>query len=188
MKKIISYLIWVAFRLKNHENQTYSALMGLKCKRRVLLSGTPIQNDLLEYFSLIHFVNEGILGSSQEFRKRFENPILRGRDADATDEDHKKGVEKLQEMAEIVNRYQSIWKSRCEKKPSISWVLFLCNSNFFNFFSISEPFLFSICFCWIPNNSKQKILEIYSQIIIISVLDASFGEPRLYFPNTCLSR
>jgi len=91
-------------RLKNHENQTYQALMGLKCKRRVLLSGTPIQNDLLEYFSLIHFVNEGILGTSQEFRKRFENPILRGRDADASDEDHKKGVEKLKEMAEIVNR------------------------------------------------------------------------------------
>ena len=92
-------------RLKNHENQTYQALMGLKCKRRVLLSGTPIQNDLLEYFSLIHFVNEGILGTSQEFRKRFENPILRGRDADASDEDHKKGVEKLKEMAEIVNRF-----------------------------------------------------------------------------------
>ena len=78
--------------------------MGLKCKRRVLLSGTPIQNDLLEYFSLIHFVNEGILGSSHEFRRRFENPILRGRDADASDEDHKKGVEKLEEMATIVNR------------------------------------------------------------------------------------
>ena len=91
-------------RLKNHENQTYQALMGLKCKRRVLLSGTPIQNDLLEYFSLIHFVNEGILGTSQEFRRRFENPILRGRDADASDEDHKKGVEKLEEMAAIVNR------------------------------------------------------------------------------------
>ena len=49
-------------RLKNSENQTYQALMGLKAKRRVLLSGTPIQNDLLEYFSLVHFVNEGILG------------------------------------------------------------------------------------------------------------------------------
>ena len=49
-------------RLKNCENQTYQALTGLKCKRRVLLSGTPIQNDLLEYFSLIHFVNKGILG------------------------------------------------------------------------------------------------------------------------------
>jgi len=91
-------------RLKNHENQTYEALMGLKCKRRVLLSGTPIQNDLLEYFSLIHFVNEGILGTSADFRKRFENPILRGRDADATDDDHKKGVLKLEELAGIVNK------------------------------------------------------------------------------------
>ena len=91
-------------RLKNSENQTYSALMGLKTKKRVLLSGTPIQNDLLEYFSLLHFVNEGILGTAAEFRKKFENPILRGRDADATDADHEKGKEQLGEMAAIVNR------------------------------------------------------------------------------------
>ena len=52
-------------RLKNSENQTYQALVALKCKRRVLLSGTPIQNDLLEYFSLVHFVNQGILGTAQ---------------------------------------------------------------------------------------------------------------------------
>lgn len=50
-------------RLKNCENQTYGALMGLKTKRRVLLSGTPIQNDLTEYYSLIHFVNPGMLGT-----------------------------------------------------------------------------------------------------------------------------
>lgn len=66
-------------RLKNCENQTYKALMGLRAKRRVLLSGTPIQNDLLEYFSLIHFVNEGLLGSAQEFKKKFENHILKGK-------------------------------------------------------------------------------------------------------------
>jgi DNA repair and recombination RAD54-like protein len=91
-------------RLKNSENQTYQALMGLKAKKRCLLSGTPVQNDLLEYFSLVHFVNEGILGTAQEFRKRFENPILRGRDADATDSEHQRGIVKQQEMAEIVNR------------------------------------------------------------------------------------
>lgn len=50
-------------RLKNCENQTYSALMGLQTKRRVLMSGTPIQNDLTEYYSLIHFVNPGMLGT-----------------------------------------------------------------------------------------------------------------------------
>lgn len=91
-------------RLKNSENQTYQALMGLKAKRRVLLSGTPIQNDLLEYFSLVQFVNEGLLGTAAEFRKRFERPILRGRDADASDADHATCTEKLKEMAEIVNR------------------------------------------------------------------------------------
>uniref|UniRef100_A0A0R3WDK1 Helicase ATP-binding domain-containing protein n=1 Tax=Taenia asiatica TaxID=60517 RepID=A0A0R3WDK1_TAEAS len=91
-------------RLKNSENQTYQALVQLNCQRRVLLSGTPIQNDLLEYFSLVHFVNVGLLGTAMEFRKKFETPILRGRDADATDADQKAGEEKLRELLSIVSR------------------------------------------------------------------------------------
>lgn len=91
-------------RLKNLESQTYQALDKLKTTRRVLLSGTPIQNDLLEYFSLVHFVNSGILGTVSEFKRKFENPILRGRDADASDADHKKGAEKLAELASLVNK------------------------------------------------------------------------------------
>lgn len=80
--------------------------MGLKAKRRVLLSGTPIQNDLLEYFSLLHFVNAGILGTAQEFRKKFERAILRSRDADASEKDHELGKERLDELISIVSRYQ----------------------------------------------------------------------------------
>lgn len=91
-------------RLKNQENQTYLALNQINAKRRVLLSGTPIQNDLLEYFSLVQFVCPGLLGSSSEFRKKFENPILRGRDAAATDADQKKGKERLEELIGLVNR------------------------------------------------------------------------------------
>ncbi|BET00453.1 DNA repair and recombination protein RAD54-like [Nesidiocoris tenuis] len=91
-------------RLKNRENQTYIALTGLKCRRRVLLSGTPIQNDLLEYFSLVHFVNEGILGTAQEFRRQFENPILRGQDANSSDKDRAVAKERLDELIGIVNR------------------------------------------------------------------------------------
>ena len=71
---------------------------------RVLLSGTPIQNDLLEYFSLVHFVNEGLLGTAIEFRKKFENPILRGRDGDATDAAVAAGKKAMEEMADIVNK------------------------------------------------------------------------------------
>jgi DNA repair and recombination protein RAD54 and RAD54-like protein len=91
-------------RLKNSENQTYTALNALQVSRRILLSGTPIQNDLLEYFSLIHFVNGGILGTAAEFRKRFEIPIIRGRDSSATDAEQKLGNEKLLELASIVNK------------------------------------------------------------------------------------
>ena len=39
-----------------------------------------------------------VTGTALEFKRKFETPILRGRDADATDADHKKGQEKLQEV------------------------------------------------------------------------------------------
>lgn len=91
-------------RLKNCENLTYKALMGLKTKRRILLSGTPIQNDLTEYFSLIHFVNPGMLGTTAEFKKIYENPILRGQDAHSTDDARKKAGLRLTELNNIVNQ------------------------------------------------------------------------------------
>ncbi|XP_022100237.1 DNA repair and recombination protein RAD54-like [Acanthaster planci] len=91
-------------RLKNSENQTYQALNAMNAKRRVLLSGTPIQNDLLEYFSLVHFVNQGILGTASEFKRKFELPILRGRDASSSDKDKQRGQEKLLELAALVNK------------------------------------------------------------------------------------
>ncbi|CAD5206385.1 unnamed protein product [Bursaphelenchus okinawaensis] len=91
-------------RLKNSDNQTYQALTSLQCTKRVLISGTPIQNDLLEYYSLVNFVNPGMLGTAQEFKKKFENPILRGRDASATEDHQKVGEEKLQEMVALVNK------------------------------------------------------------------------------------
>lgn len=91
-------------RLKNMENQTYTALNKLNAKRRVLLSGTPIQNDLLEYFSLVNFVNPGLLGTASEFKKKFENPILKGRDADASEKDTLIGKERLTELVSMVEK------------------------------------------------------------------------------------
>ncbi|GMR55663.1 hypothetical protein PMAYCL1PPCAC_25858, partial [Pristionchus mayeri] len=91
-------------RLKNSDNLTYKALSAVQCVRRVLISGTPIQNDLLEYLSLLNFVNPGLLGTTSEFKKKFENVILRGRDAEATDEQQKKGDEATTEMAAIVSK------------------------------------------------------------------------------------
>ncbi|KAK0610515.1 DNA repair protein rhp54 [Bombardia bombarda] len=92
-------------RLKNGDSQTFTALNNLNVSRRVILSGTPIQNDLSEYFSLVSFANPDLLGTRLEFRKRFEIPILRGRDADATDSERKRGDECLTELLAIVNKF-----------------------------------------------------------------------------------
>lgn len=92
-------------RLKNGESQTFTALNGLNVLRRVILSGTPIQNDLSEYFSLLNFANPNLLGTRNEFRKKYELPILRGRDAAGTDSDRKKGDECLADLLALVNKF-----------------------------------------------------------------------------------
>lgn len=92
-------------RLKNAENQTYQALSTLNVKRRVILSGTPIQNDLTEYFSLLNFIIPGVLGTNADFRRKYELPILKGRDADASPADRVKGEESLTNLSAIANRF-----------------------------------------------------------------------------------
>ncbi|KAK5131532.1 DNA repair protein rhp54 [Meristemomyces frigidus] len=92
-------------RLKNSESQTFEALNSLNVKKRVILSGTPIQNDLSEYFALLDFANPGYLGTRQDFRKKFELPILRGRDAAGSDADIAKGNERLAELLTLVNKF-----------------------------------------------------------------------------------
>ncbi|KAJ2480917.1 DNA-dependent ATPase protein rad54 [Coemansia sp. RSA 2320] len=91
-------------RLKNSASQTFQALNSLQVERRIILSGTPIQNDLSEYFSLLNFTNPGLLGSTQEFRKKYELPILRGRDSLATDAEQQAGDLKLTELNGIASK------------------------------------------------------------------------------------
>lgn len=92
-------------RLKNADSLTFQTLDMIKVKRRVILSGTPIQNDLSEYFSLINFAIPDVLGSRTEFRKQFELDILRGRDAEATEKQQQVGREKLQQLSGLVSQF-----------------------------------------------------------------------------------
>ncbi|XP_074919206.1 DNA repair and recombination protein RAD54B isoform X4 [Chelonoidis abingdonii] len=75
-------------RLKNSSIKTTTALVSLSCERRIILTGTPIQNDLQEFYALIEFVNPGILGSLSTYRKIYEEPIIQSREPSATKEKH----------------------------------------------------------------------------------------------------
>ncbi|KAI8979547.1 P-loop containing nucleoside triphosphate hydrolase protein [Mycotypha africana] len=92
-------------RLKNRESKLFQELNSLNVSRRVILSGTPIQNDLSEYYALLDFANPGLLGTPSEFRRNYEIPILRGRDADATEKEREVSDEKVAEFWNIVSKF-----------------------------------------------------------------------------------
>ncbi|XP_075477166.1 protein CHROMATIN REMODELING 25 isoform X3 [Primulina tabacum] len=94
-----------AHRLKNDQTLTNRALAALSCKRRVLLSGTPIQNDLEEFYAMVNFTNPGVLGNAAYFRRYYEMPIVSGREPTATEEEKRLGSERSAELSAKVNQF-----------------------------------------------------------------------------------
>lgn len=94
-----------AHRLKNADAQTSTALASLACQRRILLSGTPMQNDLVEFYAMVNFTNPGIFGSKEAFVKKYERPILRGREPDATDKQKSAAAERQKQLSAIADKF-----------------------------------------------------------------------------------
>ena len=94
-----------AHRLKNDRTLTNKALGALHCKRRVLLSGTPLQNDLEEFYAMVSFCNPDTLGTTKEFNKKYQFPILAGREPGASDDEVKLGNERSEELSSFVNNF-----------------------------------------------------------------------------------
>lgn len=59
--------------------------MGFKCRNRLLLTGTPIQNNLTELWALLHFIMPTLFDSHQEFNDWFSKDIENVQDANSID-------------------------------------------------------------------------------------------------------
>ena len=66
--------------IKNPATKRARAARELKARFRLVTTGTPIQNNLMDLYSLFGFVNPGMLGSTEHYRRRFATPIERGAD------------------------------------------------------------------------------------------------------------
>ncbi|XP_053703728.1 transcriptional regulator ATRX-like isoform X3 [Synchiropus splendidus] len=73
--------------LRNESSNVSKALSAIKTQRRIVLTGTPLQNNLVEYHCMVSFIKKNLLGSLKEFRNRFINPIQNGQCADSTPRD-----------------------------------------------------------------------------------------------------
>ncbi|PSC67575.1 hypothetical protein C2E20_8771 [Micractinium conductrix] len=94
-----------AHRLKNGQSKINQAIGGLPCRLRLLLTGTPIQNDLSEFFAMFNTACPGLFGTVADFRKVYEHPILAGRDSNATDKQLEKGTAAQQQLVALAQQY-----------------------------------------------------------------------------------
>jgi len=70
-------------KIKNEKSKLSEALKSLKCRRRICLTGYPLQNNLLEYWCMVDFVKPGYLRDQKQFQHNFLEPINRGLDPEA---------------------------------------------------------------------------------------------------------
>lgn len=92
-------------RLKSATIKTVHAIKSVPSRRRLLLSGTPIQNDLGEFYSMVDFTNPGVLGTPQVFKRVFEDAITTGRDALASPAQVKLCDERCRELKRLTSHF-----------------------------------------------------------------------------------
>ncbi|XP_029312549.1 helicase SRCAP [Cottoperca gobio] len=64
-----------AQNIKNFKSQRWQSLLNFNSHRRLLLTGTPLQNSLMELWSLMHFLMPHVFQSHREFKEWFSNPL-----------------------------------------------------------------------------------------------------------------
>ncbi|KAF5203949.1 Tata-binding protein-associated factor btaf1 [Thalictrum thalictroides] len=70
--------------IKNSKSKITGAVKQLKAEHRLILSGTPIQNNILELWSLFDFLMPGFLGTERQFQATFGKPLSASKDAKCT--------------------------------------------------------------------------------------------------------
>ncbi|VDO03198.1 unnamed protein product [Rodentolepis nana] len=106
-----------AHRIKNPSAKISQAVRLLDCKHRLLLTGTAIQNNLRELWSLFDFTHAGrLLGGQQTFMLQYGKPILRSRERDASNAERLHG----NLMAESLNKMIAPFILRRTKQDTLS--------------------------------------------------------------------
>ncbi|XP_050067911.1 TATA-binding protein-associated factor 172 [Anopheles maculipalpis] len=78
--------------IKNGRTKSSKAIKQLVANHRLILSGTPIQNNVLELWSLFDFLMPGFLGTEKQFSTRFSRPILASRDPKSSPKEQEAGA------------------------------------------------------------------------------------------------
>ncbi|KAL4787518.1 SNF2 family N-terminal domain-containing protein [Aspergillus varians] len=165
-------------RLKTLQNKSGQAIQSLDTAKRVILSGTPIQNDLKEFFAAIDLVNPGVLGTFKSFIKEFEGPIVRSRQPEATEDDIEEGEARNEELRELTSKFMLRRTADILAKylpPKTEYVLFCKPTN--TQAKIYQNVLASPIFQSAIGNSSESALQ------LITILKKLCNSPSLLSPK-----
>lgn len=92
-----------AHMMKNPKAQTHVAAANFRTLSRVALTGSPLANNVEEYFSMINWVAPNYLGDIGEFRAQYANPIKDGLNVDSTSSDRRRALRMLRVLKSEVS-------------------------------------------------------------------------------------
>jgi len=72
-----------AQHIKNRQTQNAQAVKAVRSTHRLVLTGTPLENSVLDLWSIFDFLMPGYLGAAKDFRERYELPIIKAKSVEA---------------------------------------------------------------------------------------------------------
>ncbi|KAJ4457723.1 putative Protein CHROMATIN REMODELING 24 [Paratrimastix pyriformis] len=90
-------------KIKNTRTKAAQALRRIRAAHRFILTGTPVQNNLMELHSLVDFVSQGtLLGPEATFKRLVQDPILKGMHRDASPSTRARGEKTASALLEVI--------------------------------------------------------------------------------------
>jgi SNF2 family DNA or RNA helicase len=114
-----------AHKLKNDSSAITQAAKNLRSKSRIALTGSPLSNNLNEYFSMVDWIAPGYLGKAVEFKANYVEPIEEGLYATSSASERRKARVRLQALAEILEpkiHRKEIDVLKGQLKPKVEFV------------------------------------------------------------------
>ncbi|CAI9089376.1 OLC1v1023941C1 [Oldenlandia corymbosa var. corymbosa] len=94
-----------AHRLKNEKSKLYKACLEIKTQKRYGLTGTIMQNKIMELFNLFDWVVPGCLGTREHFRDYYDEPLKHGQRSSAPETFTKVAEERKQHLVTVLRKY-----------------------------------------------------------------------------------
>ncbi|EFR00720.1 ISWI chromatin-remodeling complex ATPase ISW2 [Nannizzia gypsea CBS 118893] len=91
-----------AHKLKNGASNLSKACTMFKSKSRIALTGSPLSNQLIDYYQMINWISPGYLGTLKQFKAKYEEPIREGLYFDSTNAEYVKSRKKLEVLKKVL--------------------------------------------------------------------------------------